>query len=747
MDPTLIEPTSDLSGPKLPINCWDTALCIVPPKTLWPSIEALRSLYDPAFEKWPPHVNLIYPFVPVSALDQAVDRIVSYLENRNFASVSRPVSIRLDAAGMFTHKKTNTLYAYDDNHDRSSYLTDLRAGILRALGEDSISAYQLHMSLASVDATEIDMSEFILDKVRLLPTMAWSVDHLVVLKRDKDGGPPMMRFWKAIGMESLDVIREPKSLDLYEDRVLELNPESDAPTPRETYRHSPTQTRWTVWDSTLAKNSPSPGEIPETLVVASYNVLAEFTWPPSQTRHLSLVQNLLTETAVSDILVLEEVTDDFLSYLLADDRIAERYPFSSHGPPCQTDLGPLPSLLNQVVLSRIPFHWKQLKLKRRHKTSAIVQFPSIVMGNGQQRLPLVLATCHLSQGLTDGAVAAKIGELQRIIDHLHSMHANNPWIIAGDFNLTTSRCTIDAALKKKTISKPTATRIASFDEILRDFGLLDAWVTARCEVGESSDDMRHPKDVWDAFEGEQGATFDPSENLLASKLVGDGAGNRPQRYDRILVKTENAFTVAGFNMFGFPLRGQLDGGSDALPASDHWGIRCLLRRKPGTLIDRGDATGLRMDPVPLPLKYASPELRDPESLKTYLQRLGSFPTEEDEALRKQAFGSLRSAIIDAIGVDGMQGDGSIRKRPPLVIDSVGSYALGVWSRDSDIDCLCVGPFSSRTFFSVIASHFKQSSDIKILRRVKANTGTMLELEIAGIRVDLQYCGATSIAEK
>jgi poly(A) polymerase Pap1 len=85
----------------------------------------------------------------------------------------------------------------------------------------------------------------------------------------------------------------------------------------------------------------------------------------------------------------------------------------------------------------------------------------------------------------------------------------------------------------------------------------------------------------------------------------------------------------------------------------------------------------------------------------------------------------------------------------MVVVPVGSYGLGVWSTSSDIDCLCVGSISAKTFFSLASQKLRKAADlgIRILRRVKANSGTMLELDVRGIKLDLQYCPATKIAER
>ncbi|KAI1028896.1 hypothetical protein LB503_002360 [Fusarium chuoi] len=53
----------------------ETALCVIPPRGLWPSVDRLRSLYDKAYSAWPPHINLIYPFVQPEVLGNAAQAL------------------------------------------------------------------------------------------------------------------------------------------------------------------------------------------------------------------------------------------------------------------------------------------------------------------------------------------------------------------------------------------------------------------------------------------------------------------------------------------------------------------------------------------------------------------------------------------------------------------------------------------------------------------------------------------------
>ncbi|KAL0944181.1 endonuclease exonuclease phosphatase [Colletotrichum truncatum] len=709
----------------------DTAICLIPPDELCHSVNRLRFDNDKAYSKWPPHVNLIYPFIRSTSKDdllQNCSAIVSCLKARTGSSEPAPLSICLDSPGLFSHRKGSTLFLCDKNEDNVSRLALLRDTILAAIGETRSGPYNMHMTIAQCEDTSPSSKlEFLLEKLRRLPPVAWHASQLVVLTRSASG---KMKKWGFIDLVS-------PSLTLCQDTPSHNQDAISAVIPQRTWHFSQSDLVWQPLaqaDQTLAYDVKQS----KNLIVSSWNVLAEFNHPPSHIRYPLIVDNLIAGTALADIVVLQEVTDDFLLFLLEDERIRGVYSYVSEGPPDHPVAGPLPNILNTVVLSKYVFSWRYLPSKRQHKGSCVLEFEGLGHCKTQESglLPLILATCHLSQGLTDGAVVAKEKELQRILGYLKENHAENQWIVAGDFNIATSSYTIDTAIRRGAITAKTENILHSIEATLAEANLLDAWMVSRVEAGVS-DNIRGS--VNGIFEGEQGATFDPTENPHAAKMVGSGLNNRPQRYDRILVKSGGPLQISRFNMFGF-LTDEGERTGEPLYASDHWGIRCLLEHH-----SQKDDLATHARVIPVEIQRAPASLSDTAALRHCLDNLDVIPTSQDESLRKLALEFLQQILLE----DDQPSMERTRGQPTIVLVPVGSYALGVWSKSSDIDCLCIGSISSKVFFTLARQRLKKSArpDIRILRKVKAKTGTMLEMEVLGLRCDLQYCQAVNVASQ
>jgi len=79
-----------------------TAIVVVPPQELWPQIQAIRKVHDKAFVRWPPHINLIYPFVNVSEFGGAASALSDHL-----SKTIAPFSVTFSNFKFFQHGKSS----------------------------------------------------------------------------------------------------------------------------------------------------------------------------------------------------------------------------------------------------------------------------------------------------------------------------------------------------------------------------------------------------------------------------------------------------------------------------------------------------------------------------------------------------------------------------------------------------------------------------------------------------------------
>jgi len=150
-----------------------TAVAWVPEEEVQETVQPIRRELDPQVDRWPPHVNVLFGFVPESSFEEAAAGL------HDAAGEVAPFPVRLDGLQTFAHRQNATLWL-DPAAAGAGPWKDLRHALARRFPQckGRAEGYTPHLTLGKVP----------LDRpvqVRV-PAMKTRVEELLLLSRRGD---------------------------------------------------------------------------------------------------------------------------------------------------------------------------------------------------------------------------------------------------------------------------------------------------------------------------------------------------------------------------------------------------------------------------------------------------------------------------------------------------------------------------------------------------------------------------------
>jgi 2'-5' RNA ligase len=155
-----------------------TALAIVPPNedtACWIRLQEIRDrLHDKGYFRWPPHINLSYPFIDSSEFGTILPQIANELQNIS------PFQVHLDGFDTFGGKDRGVCYLAPQPIDQ---LTAIHSSITRILQETTTKPFRPHLTVKHcVSGYQARFTAA--QESRSWESLSFLVDAVYVLQRD-----------------------------------------------------------------------------------------------------------------------------------------------------------------------------------------------------------------------------------------------------------------------------------------------------------------------------------------------------------------------------------------------------------------------------------------------------------------------------------------------------------------------------------------------------------------------------------
>lgn len=157
-----------------------TAFVIIPPSELCTQVQEIRKLHDSAFDRWMPHINILFPFIPPEEFETFHSKFVDIFNE--FPAFE----IKFQKFGHFDQAKKSVLWADPCTENKEiNKIYDIVSKELPFLKDNR--PYNPHMTLGQFDKSEIPRKKEEFSKE--WKEIKFVVNELHLIKRDGQSAP------------------------------------------------------------------------------------------------------------------------------------------------------------------------------------------------------------------------------------------------------------------------------------------------------------------------------------------------------------------------------------------------------------------------------------------------------------------------------------------------------------------------------------------------------------------------------
>jgi len=162
---------------------YTTAVVLSPPKETWEPIQAIRERHDKSFNRWMPHINLLFPFVTEGDFEDSAQLAAEALKQ------IEPFEVTFDSFQYFQHANSTTLYLHPTPEDKVKKVQSILVQTFPFCDDQSNKSdagFSPHLSVGQWSAREIERAKQNFTTSTLPKVSSFTASSIDIISREGD---------------------------------------------------------------------------------------------------------------------------------------------------------------------------------------------------------------------------------------------------------------------------------------------------------------------------------------------------------------------------------------------------------------------------------------------------------------------------------------------------------------------------------------------------------------------------------